>query len=92
MSFGRAEFLRIERGQLVLDPSPLLVRTIKFGAEQSSAKEKPLDFQLTKQAADLFQYVRSVEAGEIRTLEIRDGLPFLMEIEHGSELRRGSNG
>jgi hypothetical protein len=32
--------------------------------------------------ADLFEYIRGVDDGEIRRLEVRHGLPFSMEIEH----------
>ena len=34
-----------------------------------------------RQIAEFFAYVREVDAGEIRTLEIRHGLPFAMEVE-----------
>jgi len=33
------------------------------------------------QVAELYQYVRSVDSGEIRTLEVKSGLPFSMEID-----------
>ncbi|MBE7542238.1 MAG: hypothetical protein HS123_07715 [Solibacteraceae bacterium] len=42
-------------------------------------------FELKSQVADLFEYVRAVDEGEIRALEIRHGLPFSMEIEHRPE-------
>jgi hypothetical protein len=35
---------------------------------------------LKQQTAQLFEFVRSVDAGEIRVLEVRGGLPFAMEI------------
>jgi hypothetical protein len=37
--------------------------------------------QLNSEIAEFFEYVRGIEAGEIRCLEIRHGLPFTMEIE-----------
>ena len=37
----------------------------------------------TVQAFD--DYIRSVEAGEIRALEVKNGLPFSMQIEHRPE-------
>jgi hypothetical protein len=83
IGFGRFEFLRVERGELVLDPWPITVRGVKFGSVDA-APRKPIadDFELKGQVAEFFEYVRAVDAGEIRCLELRHGLPFSMEIEH----------
>ena len=82
LGFGRFEYLRIERGELVLDPWPTVVRDVKFGSQDpSAAKTLPDEFELKPQVAELFEYVRAVDAGEIRTLEVKHGLPFSMEIE-----------
>lgn len=86
LGFGRFEYLRIDGGELVLDPWPTVVRDVKFGcADPGAAKVPPADFELKAQVAQLFEYVRSVDAGEIRTLEIKHGMPFSMEIEHQLE-------
>ena len=81
LGYGRIELLRIERGELV-DPWPITVRDVKFGAEDAAEKVPGADFTLKKQVAELFHYVRSVESGEIRVLEIKNGLPFSMKIHH----------
>ena len=82
LGFGRYEFLRIENGELVLDPWPTTVRGVKFGSEDTATSKTPPDeCQLKRQVIEFFEYVRSIEAGEIRTLEIRHGLPFTMEVE-----------
>ena len=79
---GRVEYLRIERGELVLDPWPTAVRDVKFGSQDPGAAKIPPDqFELKPQVAELFEYIRAVDAGEIRTLEVKQGLPFSMEIE-----------
>lgn len=88
LGFGRFEYLRIERGELVLDPWPAAVRDVKFGAQDPGAtKALPGEFDLKPQVAELIEYVRAVDAGEIRTLEIRHGLPFSMEVELAAEGR-----
>jgi hypothetical protein len=85
LGYGRLESLRIERGELILDPWPSTVRHVKFSAARSaSANDLPAEFELKKQVAEFFEYVRSVETGEIRTLELQHGLPFSMEIGHRS--------
>ena len=83
LGHGRFECLKIERGEVVLDPWPSTVRKVKFGAGgPAGPKDRPTEFTLKRQLAEFFAYVRAVDAGEIRTLEIQNGLPFLMEIEH----------
>ena len=89
VGFGRFESLRIERGEVVLDPWPTTVRGMKFGSADTVTHKAPLgDFELKAQVAELFEYVRSVDSGEIRCLEVRHGLPFSMEVE----LRLSANG
>ena len=82
LGFGRFEFLRIDKGELVLEPWPTTVRGVKFGSEDAAtSRTAPDEFQLKRQVIELFAYVREVDAGEIRTLQIRHGLPFSMEVE-----------
>ena len=81
LAFGRLEFLRIQRGELVLDPWPTAVQVLKFGSSESQPAEHSADFELKKPMAEFFEYIRGVDAGEIRRLEIRHGLPFFIEIE-----------
>ena len=64
VGFGRFESLRIERGELVLEPWPTTVRGIKFGSVDTAAhKPPPGDFELKTQVVEFFEYVRSVDAG-----------------------------
>ena len=82
LRFGRFEYIRIERGEIVLNPWPTSVREVKFGSRDPGAAKIPAaEFDLKPQVAELFEYVRAVDAGEIRTLEVKNGLPFSMEIE-----------
>ena len=88
LGFGRFEHLRIARGELVLDPWPTSVRTVKFGsAHAAPLRPSPDDFDLKSEIAALFEYVRAVDEGEIRCLELRHGYPFLMEVKHPLEAR-----
>jgi hypothetical protein len=86
LGFGRFEYLRIDGGELVLHPWPRVVRDVKFGSvDPGTGNQLPAEFELKAQVAELFGYIRSVYAGEIRTLEVKHGLPFSMEIEHRLE-------
>ena len=86
LGFGRFEFVRIEQGEIVLDPWPTAVRDVKFASSDPGATRAiPAEFALKPQVVELFDYVRSVPAGEIRILEIKNGLPYSMEIDYRVE-------
>jgi hypothetical protein len=83
LGFGHFESLQIRSGELVLDPWPTTVRGVKFGSEDASTRRPlPVEFELKRQVVEFFEYVRSVDAGEVRCLEVRHGVPFSMEVEH----------
>ena len=82
LGFGRFEYIRIEHGEIVLDPWPAVVREVKFGSQDPGVL-KPLsaEFELKQQVVEFLDYVRSAHAGEIRVLEVQHGVPFSMELE-----------
>ena len=89
LCFGRFEFLQIRNGQLVLNPWPTAVRAVKFASVASPSESRGADPTLPPQIVEFFEYVRDVDAGEIRELEVRHGLPFSMEIEMVGARREG---
>ena len=80
LGFGQFEGVRVVAGELALDPWPRVVQAVKFGAEDYEAAIPSSDFQLKRQVVQFLERVRSIEAGEIRCLEVRHGLPFAMEL------------
>ena len=80
LGFGHFESIKIRDGALVLDPWPTVVQVLKFGAADGEPADRAADFELKKSLAEFFEYVRGVDDGEIRCLEVRHGLPFSMEI------------
>jgi hypothetical protein len=92
MHFGRFERLRIVQGELVLTPWPATVRDVKFCAKDDRAETPDGEFLLQPQVAELFEYVRDVDAGEVRELQVRHGLPFAMEIELAGAKSRAPEG
>jgi hypothetical protein len=81
LGYGRLQGLSIRDGELVLDPWPTTIRDVKFGARPNQPEPKGDDFLLKQQLVEFFEYVRSVESGVIRVLEVKNGLPFSMSIE-----------
>jgi hypothetical protein len=81
LGYGRFESLQIRSGELVLQPWPIAVRSVKFGSTTPNRpRELSGDFELKEETAQLFGFIRGIDAGEIRVLEVRGGLPFTMEI------------
>jgi hypothetical protein len=89
VGFGRFEYVQIRKGEIVLNPWPAAIRDVKFGAEAGGERRAHTEFQLKRQVAEFFEYTRDIDAGEIRTLEIRHGLPFSMEVELAASRRGG---
>lgn len=82
LGFGHLESIKIRSGALVLDPWPTVVQLLRFGVAENQPPSRSADFELKKSLADLFEYIRGVDDGEIRCLKVHHGLPFSMEIEH----------
>lgn len=82
LRFGRIEYLRIKSGELVLDPWPKTIRDVKFCSKANQPETTGDEFLLKEQVVEFFEYVRGVDTGEIRVLEVKHGLPFSMEIDH----------
>jgi len=89
LQFGYFERIRIEGGRIMLDPSIAPVRQVKFGSSAVATGDHALEFQLKQHASDFFAFVRSIERGEIRRLEVRYGLPVLAEVERCAPTTRG---
>src|SRR6185295_5925880 len=85
LRFGRFQSLRIEHGELVVAPWPKMVRDVKFCSKANQPETTGAEFLLKEQVVELLEYVRGMESGEIRVLEVKNGLPFSMEIEHASD-------
>src|ERR1035438_9735933 len=85
--FGRFEDIRVEAGELVLDPWPKTVHAVKFGLGHSGPTQTiAAEFDLKNEVVQLFESVRSLNQGRIIRLDIRHGLPSFMEIEHAVKM------
>ena len=88
LGFGHFERLQVRNGQLILDPWPTTVRSVKFCSGSPSRDHQPIEFELKKQLVEFFGHVRGVQAGEIRILGVQAGLPFSMQIEECHEVEQ----
>jgi hypothetical protein len=82
VNFGRVEALRVRQGQPTFNPPPRVIQKLKFGCENGPRAEiNFVDFSLKNGIVELLQLISKIEEGEIRSIEIRFGLPCTVELE-----------
>lgn len=92
INFGRIEHLPVRDGQPVWADQSRVIRKVKLGGENTPRAESGYgDFELKRQVIDLFDQLERIGDGLIRSLEIKHGLPFAMDIEEfpGGEFAGG---
>lgn len=84
-NFGRVEHLRVRDGEPQLDPRPRVVKTIKLAGANAPRLELAIeDFALKREVRDLFEHLDDIRNGVVPVIDIRHGLPMLMEVEENS--------
>ena len=82
MNFGRIEGMAVVNGQPVFDPPPRIVRQVKFCSENGPRRERNLnEFNLREQVIELFDAIARMGNGTVESIEVKHGLPFLMNLE-----------
>lgn len=82
VNFGRVEALQVSRGQPTFDPPPKVIQKLKIGGENGPRAEIGYgDFRLKHGVVELLELISGMEQGEIRSIEIRFGLPCTVELE-----------
>jgi len=82
LNFGRVEALTIRDGQPVFDPPPRVIQKLKMGGDNASRPEMSYaDFRLTEGVIELLELIARLQNGEIRSIEVRCGLPVSAEVE-----------
>jgi len=79
--FGRIENLLVKNGEPVFEPSPRVIREIKFNGENRPRPELNLNnFELKAEVKELLASLDQLENGCVETIEVKHGLPFHMSI------------
>ena len=82
INYGRIEDLVIRDGQPVFEPAPHIIQKVKIGADNGPRPEAGyIDFRLKGGVIELLELFARLKDGEIRTIEIRCGLPVSAELE-----------
>ena len=77
---GRIQSIAVRNGQVLVEPFPKTIRDVKFGTIDQPHSTKSEEFALKRQVADLLEYIRSIDSGEILVLEVRGGVPVFMRV------------
>jgi hypothetical protein len=81
INFGRIKRLKVSGGEPVLNPRPTIVRAHKLKGENGPRPElSAADFLLKQEIVELFGFLDELQDGEIDLIEIKHGLPFLIEV------------
>jgi hypothetical protein len=82
LNFGRIEALTIRGGQPAFDPPPRVIQKLKMGGDNASRPEMGYaDFRLKDGVIELLELIARLQDGEIRSIEVRCGLPVSAEVE-----------
>jgi hypothetical protein len=83
VNFGRVEALQVTQGQPSFDPPPRVIQKLKFGGGENGPRTEfgYSDFRLKHGVIELLELISNIEKGEIRSIEIRFGLPCTVELE-----------
>lgn len=80
VNYGRINNLAIVDGELVLSPEATIERDVKFDMSAEHSKTDREDFVLKRKVTDFFEETAKIGEGFIRKIEIRGGLPILMQL------------
>jgi hypothetical protein len=82
LNFGRIERLQVRSGLPAFEPPPQITQKLKMGGDNAPRPEVTYtDFRLKDGVIELLQIVQQLGNGEIRSIEVRCGLPVNVEID-----------
>ena len=77
-------------GEPMFKPAPRIIQKLKMGGENSPRPEAALgDFWLKHQTVEMLQAITDLRDGEVLSIEVKNGLPFAVEIERRAEQAGG---
>jgi hypothetical protein len=86
INFGRLEYLPVRNGLPGRDKRTRIIRTVKLGGENEPRPEHQLgNFELKREVIELFSRLRQLGNGLILSLEVKYGLPFVMDVEEDAD-------
>jgi len=82
LNFGRVEGLVVRNGEPDFGRGLRAVRTVKMAGSNGPRPEaRSEDFVLKREVINLLEYFDRLGGGVVRVIEVKHGLPFIIEIE-----------
>jgi len=81
INYGRIEALHIRAGAPAFDPAPRVVRKVKIGGENGPQREPSPNAPMKKDLIEMFEHMNLVGDGVVRSIEVKNGMPFSLDIE-----------
>jgi hypothetical protein len=82
LNFGRICGLAVSGGEPDFNQGVKAVQTIKISGDNSPRPEFTVpDFELKAEVRELFAHLTRLGNGYVRAIEVKHGLPFIIEIE-----------
>ena len=79
--FGRIRRLRVRGGEPDLSQPCQVMRTVKMAGQNGAhAASQLLDYELKREIVELFEQLTALGDGMVDTIEVKNGLPFSLEI------------
>lgn len=76
INFGRIDNLGIRNGEAYFSQSSIIIKEFKPGSGESRPEKNLDDFIMKAPQAELLLFLKRIKNGEIRSIEVRHGLPF----------------
>jgi hypothetical protein len=87
---GRIENVPVSNGEPSFDPPPRVIRKLKMGGDNAPRPEANLeDFWLKHQVIEMLAAIAELGNGKVLSIEVRHGLPFMLEIERRADQAEG---
>ena len=78
INYGEIRHLSIRKGEPVLAPAPVVIRTVKFGGDNSPRSEAiQEDFVLKAEILNFLNEIEEISDGEFESIKIQAGLPSI---------------
>lgn len=85
INHGSIEHLKVEKGEPVFDPAPVVLKDVKLDSDEAPRPELALpDFALSDEVLRLMNRLDEIKYGLVRRVEVRAGIPRRILVESKS--------
>jgi hypothetical protein len=83
LNHGSIEGLKVEHGEPVFDPAPVVLKDVKLDSDEGPRPELALeDFVVSDEVLRLMNRLEEIKYGTVRRVEVRTGIPRRIVFEN----------